>query len=312
MTLFLLQMSPRYPQPVKVYKRLEMNKILLLGLVSASMTLAQGAISGTVYANDVKGVIVLACPLDAALQDCDFQKSQYTQIEQSGTSASYTVTNLEAGQYLVLAWRDTNNSGNLEEGQDEIAFYATSDGQPSYLTPPMQNIDLHLAVTTVTDPVTPPANPSTTNPLTSQPVSQPSEISLLGTWEDVSSSGIDFVDASGNYVGDGGGDADSFEFRADSSFTRASYTESCLYSSCLTVFQYDEGTYTLNGSQLTLSARRHYRTWHSGVPDDDNYSDVVEVWAIRLEQDPSTGRDLLLIDTDFADDDPLWTLSKSE
>jgi hypothetical protein len=275
------------------------------------MTLAQGTISGTVYANDVNGVIVLACPLGPTLQDCDFQKSQYTQIQRSGASASYSVTNLEVGQYLVLAWRDTNSSGNLEEGQDEIAFYATSDGQPSYLTPPMQNIDLYLAVTVVTDPATP-TNPLTINPLTSQPVSQPAEISLLGTWEDVGSSGIDFVDASGNYVGDGGGDADSFEFRADGSFTRASYTKSCLYSSCLTVFQYDEGTYTLNGSQFTLSARRHYRTWHSGVPDEDEYSDVVEVWAIRLEQDPSTGRVLLLIDTDFADDDALWTLSKGE
>jgi Lipocalin-like domain len=305
MILFLPQMRERYPQPVKVYKRLEMNKILLLGLVSASMTLAQGTISGTVYANNVKGVIVLACPLDATLQDCDFQKSQYTQIQQSGTSASYTVTNLEASQYLVLAWRDTNSSGNLEEGQDEIAFYATSDGQPSYLTPPMENIDLRLTVTTVTAP----AHPLAINPLTSQPFENSS---IVGTWENVGSSGIDFVDASGNYVGDGGGDADSFEFRADGSFTRASYTESCLYNSCLTVFQYDEGTYTLNGSQLTLSARRHYRTWQSGVPEEDDYSDVVEVWAIRLEQDPSTGRDLLLIDTDFADDDPLWTLSKSE
>jgi Lipocalin-like domain len=294
-----------------------MNRILLLGFFLASVTLAQGTISGTVYANDVLGVIVLACPLSPTLQDCDFQKSQYTQIQQSGTSASYTVANLEPSQYLVLAWRDTNNSGNLEEGQDEIAFYATLDGQASYLTPPMQNINLHLAVTVVTAPITPSTNPLATNPFTSQPASQPSEISLLstsivGTWEDGGSSGIDFVDASGNYVGDGGGDADTFEFRADGSFTRASYTESCLYSSCLTIFQYDEGTYTLNGSQLTLSARRHYRTWQGGVPDNDDYSDVTEVWAIRLEQDPSTGQDLLLIDTDFADGDPLWTLGRSE
>jgi Lipocalin-like domain len=292
-----------------------MHRILLLGLCFASMTLAsvtlaQGTISGTVYANDVKGVVVLACPLSPTMQDCDFQKSQYTQILQSGTSASYTVANLEPSQYLVLAWRDTNNSGNLEEGQDEIAFYATLDGQASYLTPPMQNIDLRLAVTTVSTPATK-TNPLATNPLTSQPPSIGST-SIVGTWENVGSSGVDFVDASGNYVGDGGGDADTFEFRADGSFTRASYTESCLYSSCLTVFQYDEGTYTLNGSQLTLSAQRHYRTWHSGVPDEDNYSDVTEVWAIRLEPDPSTGRDLLLIDTDFADGDPLWTLGKSE
>jgi hypothetical protein len=113
---------------------------VLLFLITASTSLAQAAISGTLYSQDVNGVFVIGCLLDVATSDCNYQKSLYIAVNPDG---SYTLGNLEPGQYLVIAWRDTNSSGQLEK-EDELVYYRDASGQAIFISPPAIAIDFHL------------------------------------------------------------------------------------------------------------------------------------------------------------------------
>ncbi len=131
-------------------------KLLLLFLVLvASFALSQNTISGTLSTNNPQGFIIIGCLIDLATSDCNYEKIQYVEANQDG---SYTLTNLETGQYLVIAWRDTNGSGNLEEDQDEVAYYTTADGQPGLVSPPATGINMQVG---------------TANPLTQIPAQNP-------------------------------------------------------------------------------------------------------------------------------------------
>jgi uncharacterized protein (DUF2141 family) len=82
-----------------------------------SVAFAQNTITGKVVANNTQGFIIIGCLIDLSTQDCNYDKSHYVEVNQDGT---YTLSNLESGQYLVIAWCDTNANGNLEEDQDEV------------------------------------------------------------------------------------------------------------------------------------------------------------------------------------------------
>jgi hypothetical protein len=117
-------------------------KSLITLLVFSTVAFGQSTISGTLYANNVIGFIIIGCLLDSSTQDCNYDQSPYTEITQSGTSSAYTLRDAPAGQYLIIAWKDTNANGNLDEDADEIGYYVSSDGQPGLITPPMQQVDI--------------------------------------------------------------------------------------------------------------------------------------------------------------------------
>jgi uncharacterized protein (DUF2141 family) len=207
---------------------------------------AQGTINGTLYANDVKGFLMIGCLLNLVTQDCDYDKSPSVTIEQSGNAAPFQFENAPAGQYLIIAWKDTNNNGTLEEDQDEVGYYVSADGQPGIVTPPIQNVDIRLA------------NVATTQPLgaSQDSVSQ----DLVGSWSNYGYLGnylngnvtakLDFLDSS---------KAQSFIFNADGTFSSFGYNlmyDDYLdrYIACL--WTKVEGTYTLQGDRLIMQIQK--------------------------------------------------------
>jgi serine protease len=84
------------------------------------------------------GTLVQACYLTPDGQ-CDEQKTQTTTLDSNGssTSAPYTVDNLPAGDYQMLAWKDLNN--------DEVINTGDLYGESSLrVSPPQQNIGVAL------------------------------------------------------------------------------------------------------------------------------------------------------------------------
>jgi hypothetical protein len=207
---------------------------LFIGLLCSLFTLglAQGGISGTLYANDVKGFVIIGCLLNLSTQDCDYDKSPYIAIDQSGTSAPFALEQAPAGQYLIIAWKDTNNNGNLDEATDEVGYYISSDGQPGLITPPMQQVDIRVGA------------------ITQQSTNQ----TLVGSWSDYgylgdfldgnTTSKLDFLDTSNAY---------SLILNADGSYSSLEYN--LIYDSTLDRYVACfwtklTGTYTLQADEL--------------------------------------------------------------
>jgi hypothetical protein len=141
-----------------------MKHFLVLGMLTVSITFAQGTISGTLYADDVSGFMIIGCLLDLTINDCDYDRSSYMTVEQSGSSAAFTLDDAPDGQYLVIAWRDTNGNGQLEDdGSDELTYYTDVNGDPVIVTPPASGIALQLSQAVVEAN----ANPLNQTPATS-------------------------------------------------------------------------------------------------------------------------------------------------
>ena len=96
-----------------------------------------GSISGTVTSggDDIAGAFVGACPVVGESADCG-NPAAVTQIAQSGSSAAYSLDNVPAGQYLVVAQHDVDGDGTL----DYEGFYN------QIVTPPASNINIQLVV----------------------------------------------------------------------------------------------------------------------------------------------------------------------
>ena len=186
-----------------ICKRSYVTKLRLLSLIVwlvISMSFAQGTISGTVSANDVTGFLVIACYADATV-GCNESLSSVTEL----TSPSYQLANLLAGQYIVFLWRDTNNSGELEEDQDEVHYYAAGNEEVTLVSPPAQNIDFNLV------------DISAPNPLTSTGTQE-----LVGSWSSYDFFGT-YVDAgTGAYAGSAN-TGNGVIFNADGTYSMTDY-----------------------------------------------------------------------------------------
>ncbi|WP_189009070.1 hypothetical protein [Deinococcus malanensis] len=104
--------------------------LLTLGLATAAP--APLTLSGTVNApagTNVKGTHVIACYPKG--DECDENLTVSTQITASGGSAPFSVTVKKAGKYTLIAWKDVNGTGDIDDG-DYSGFLKQ---QPSSLTP---------------------------------------------------------------------------------------------------------------------------------------------------------------------------------
>jgi hypothetical protein len=134
-------------------------KYLLSFSLFCSIASAQNTMSGTLYANDVKGFMVIGCLLDLIINDCDYDRSPYLEITQSGQSFPFVLENAPDGQYLVIAWRDTNGNGTLEDdGSDELTYYTDANGDPAMVTPPATDITLQVGGGLASPPASNPLN----------------------------------------------------------------------------------------------------------------------------------------------------------
>jgi hypothetical protein len=242
-------------------------KQLLLVFSFFGIAFAQGTISGTLYANDVKSFVIIGCLLDLNTQDCDYDKSPYVTVEQNGSFAPYTLPDAPAGNYLVIAWKDSNGNGQLEDdGQDEVGYHVDSSGAPALVTAPAANIDIRL---TTANPLTgrPENNPLASNPATNplattptQPAQNTSPLGdLVGIWQMTRASGGDYKNLS-----------TGFSFSMTSGFstllkisTNGTYLmqfySSGVASNCAFAsnFENSAGTVTYQGNQLILQPAWH-------------------------------------------------------
>lgn len=86
------------------------------------------------------GTLVLACYYIG--NDCDQLKSQVVRINSGVTSTRYSFKNLEAGRYLIIAWKDSNNNDELDSG-DWLGVY-TENGNMVLVEPPRNDLSFNV------------------------------------------------------------------------------------------------------------------------------------------------------------------------
>jgi hypothetical protein len=231
--------------------------LVFLALI-VPLSFAQGTISGTLYANEVKGFVIIGCLLDLNTQDCDYEKSPYVTIEESGSATAYTLPNAPAGNYLVIAWKDSNGNGQLEDdGQDEVGYYLDPNNEPALVSAPASNIDIRL---TTTNPL---ASQPAANPLTSaatQPAQNTSPLGdLVGIWQMTRASGGDYKNVNTGFTFSmTSGFSTLLKIRANGDYLLQFYSSgvasNCAFASN---FENSAGTVTYQGDQLILQPAWH-------------------------------------------------------
>jgi serine protease len=94
---------------------------------------------------DVVGTYVIACYIQG--DGCNDNLSKLVEIGQSGSSAPYKLSQLAAGQYEIVAWKDVNGNGQVDDG-DYGGFYGenSQNATPTPVTPPASGIDMGLVL----------------------------------------------------------------------------------------------------------------------------------------------------------------------
>lgn len=236
-----------------------MKRFITLFFCLCTFGLAQGNISGTLFATEVQGFVVIGCLLDLTTQDCDYDKSPYITIEQNGASASYTLQNAPEGNYLVIAWKDSNGNGQLDDdGSDEVGYYVDATNQPALVNPPSSNIDIHLI--TGNNPLTnQPANPLITQPQPT-PAQNTSPLGdLVGIWQMTRASGGDYKNMNTGFTFSmTSGFSILLKIRANGDYIMQFYSSgvanNCSFASN---FENSAGTVTYQGNQLILQPQWH-------------------------------------------------------
>jgi hypothetical protein len=114
-------------------RRALVTSLVLLHFLLPSIAAAQGAIAGELRADDVAGYVVIACFADADA-GCDEARSGVAEIATAGRSAFWVIEGLEAGPFLLLAWRDGNGDGEAQD--DELLVLLDPAGEPALVFAP--------------------------------------------------------------------------------------------------------------------------------------------------------------------------------
>jgi hypothetical protein len=270
-------------------------------------------ISGTLYASDVKGFVVIGCLLDLTTQDCDYDKSPYFRVTQSGSSASYELETA-VGDYLIIAWKDTNSNADVDnDGSDEVGLYVDSNNEPALVTSPASNIDIRMTAS-ANNPLT--SQPSS-NPLSSQPAKPPTEQTaeaknptsadsplgaLVGIWQQTVAAGGDYKNLNTGYTFSMiSGYSVLLKIRANGDyvmqFSSSGVTSNCALASSL---ESSVGTVTYQDNQLILQPEWHtleQTDCDASTPDkvDLGTEPIVYTFELREEFDMEGLRILELI-----------------
>lgn len=266
-----------------------MKSLLFLFMFIVPFSLAQSNISGTLYANEVEGFVIIGCLLDLTTQDCDYDKSPYVTIEQSGSSAPFQLENAPTGNYLVIAWKDTNGNGQLEDdGSDEVGYYGDSSNEPALVTAPASNIDIRLTANNQL------ASAPATNPLASTPTQPAQNTSplgdLVGIWQMTRASGGDYKNTYTGYTFSmTSGFSTLLKIRADGNYLMQFYS-SGTSSTCAFVssFEQSAGTVTYQGNQLILQPAWHTLELTDCDPSTTGKQDLGAdpiVYTFKLEEE---------------------------
>jgi hypothetical protein len=150
-----------------------------------------GAISGRVSAPsgvDIRDTVVLACSL-VGTDTCDEAKTAGVKIAQSGSSAAYTIPNLVAGEYVVIAAKVTLDAAGEVKTIDYLGGYGSDSTR---VKPPATKIDIALKATASSTPTTPPGS----SPAPAGKVGR----DVIGSWtSQASGTDIYTINADGTY-----------------------------------------------------------------------------------------------------------------
>lgn len=265
-----------------------MNQYCITCLCLLSLSFAQGNISGTIYAADVQGFVVIGCLLDLSAQDCDYEQSPYVTITQSGTVAPYTLSNAPAGNYLIIVWKDSNSNGDLDEEQDELGYYVDQNNEPALVTSPASNIDIRLI--NASNPLSnQPGNPLSTQPQNTLPAATPLG-DLAGIWQQTRASGGDYKNLNTGFTFSmTSGFSVLLKIRPNGDYLMQFYSSgvasNCAFASN---FENSAGTVTYQGNRLILQP-----AWHSlevadcdaSTPDKIDLGTEAIVYTFRLEEE---------------------------
>ncbi len=246
-----------------------LTALALTACPTAGQTAPTGTISGTVTVPngvDVKDTIVIACFV-VGTDSCDDQKTGGVAISQSGSSAAYTIPDLTAGDYVVLAAKVTLDTNGEIKSIDYLGGYGSDSTR---VKPPASKIDIALKATATN---TPPAPPSTT-PAPAGKVSA----DVVGSW---------ISQASGT---------DIYAINSDGTYSRTLIDT----TGCYRIERREAGNAVTSGNQITFYPTSNFmKVIRCGSYSEDRSLVPITSFAYRFETDPiNANRYLFLKSTD--------------
>jgi len=200
------------------------------------------SLSGTVQAvagSSLEGTVVFACFQSQPGAGCDASSSRAVKLEGAGQKLAFKLEGLENRSYTVIAWRDLNRNGVVDQEGDQIGVYSLDGQHPTPVQPPQAGLALQMQASSASS-----GTGSSGIGTPTQPVTAPSDAasSLIGTWEDA-----------------GRNEAGTLELRVDGTYTESFRVSFDFRAGCRTpagfesayVFRYATGRYTVRGETLT-------------------------------------------------------------
>jgi hypothetical protein len=254
--------------------------LLTTAVVGLSLTVvAQSNLtfSGTVYATpntSLDTAYVIACVIENG--NCDDKRSKIVEVKSQGSSANFQLTRLENIEYLLLAWRDTNGSGEID-AEDELGLYLRN-GQPALLKPPASKLELRLkAFDGDLDAFLEQAETTAVAPTNTTPANAtPANISAGGLRGEFTSTGVSLTQYYNSATGASlptSGNAWSISFNGNSTFEMYGLIQSTLYSCTKAFFIARTGVFQVKGNTLAFNFKKgSVKYLDSCSPEKENTS----------------------------------------
>ncbi len=215
------------------------------GTISGKVTVPQGV--------DIKDTLVIACFL-VGTDSCDDTKTAGVAIKQSGNSAAYTIPNLVAGDYVVLAVKVTLDTAGEIKTIDYLGGYGSDNTR---VKPPANQINIALKAT----PSTPPATPPSSSPAPAGKVSA----DVVGSWNGRDSG------------------TDIYDINSDGTYSRTLIST----TNCYRIERREAGNAVTSGDQITFYPTSNVmRVFRCGSASEDRSLVPVTSFTYRFETDP--------------------------
>ncbi|MEK6480332.1 hypothetical protein WJR50_22505 [Catalinimonas sp. 4WD22] len=214
----------------------------------------EGSISGTITAPlqyDVSGAVVIACQWDG--EACMESTSQVVEVSAQGT---YQFSDLAPEQYFIIAWKDENGNGQVDEG--DLYGMHSSNGSTASVLPPSDNINVAMAVVG-----------SQNGPVGSVPGE------LSGEWINGSASAVDYYNPSTGGWAPPSGSGMYLKLYEDGSFDLSTMLQVTNYNCTSQVTTFYKGTAVFDENDVTLEPSYTRQRYNSNCYSHLNYDKEV-------------------------------------
>ena len=206
-----------------------------------------GVIIAAPGSNSVVGAKVLFCPFDGQNANCDAY--QPVVIRTGGVFATFKMTGVPEGEYRVLAYRDVNNSGDLDGGDEAALFSNYPYQEGANVRPGKLDIALRLIPYGGDSAELLPGRRQDQQRFEGIIPVAPSAI--VGKWGGTGAIADNYNVVTGAYAGTSWS-ANGIEFRANGTYESASLFQGT--SNCMVYV--DKGRYSVAGDTIRLTPSR--------------------------------------------------------